>query len=170
MIMRFNTLSRVAGALAVSAILGSMPAFADDGRDKDDRDRGERAQCSIVSAFVYQSTEFNLPVIDVYGTGFGNKRRDPMVGPAGVVGQFIVGSTDTWVVLAYDSAIEGAAIRELFDATPGPTNKSDVDKPSSVQPKLDIKPRGGKRLPCSEHLGKGKRGGRGQTNGHTDDR
>jgi hypothetical protein len=73
MIMRFNTLSRVAGSLAVSAILGSMPAFADDRGDKDDRHRGERAQCSIVSEFVYQSTEFNLPVIDVYGSGFSNK-------------------------------------------------------------------------------------------------
>jgi hypothetical protein len=146
--MRFNTLSRVAGALAVSAILGSMPAFADDRGDKDDRHRGERAQCSIVSAFVYQSTEFNLPVIDVYGSGFSNKGKKPKVNIAGVdVGDFIVKSTDTRVVLAFEPG--SPAVLELYDAIPGPTIEVDETKPGSVQLKLDIMASGRNRTPCS---------------------
>ena len=68
--MRFNALSRVAGVLVVSAMLGSAPALADD---------DERNNCSIDSAFVHQSTELGLPVIDVYGSGFGQKKRYPKV-------------------------------------------------------------------------------------------
>ena len=138
--MRFNTLSRVAGVLAVAAILGSMPAFADD---------DERNQCSIASTFVYQSTEYDSPVIDVYGSGFGKKDRDPKVQLAGVdVGYFIVESTDTRVVLAFDPASTEA--QELFQAIPGPTNdQADFAYPTSTQLQLTIKPRGRNQTACS---------------------
>ena len=137
--MRFNTLSRVAGVLAVSAILGSTPALADDDESK---------QCSIDSAFVYQSTEFGLPVIDVYGSDFGEKRRHPKVQLAGVdVGYFIEESTDTRVLLVFDPA--STAVQDLFQAIPGPINENVDAYPTSTQLQLTIKPRGRKQRACA---------------------
>ena len=119
--MKFCKLTSVVAAVTVSAALGSMPALADD---------DERAECSIASAFVYQSTDFRLPVIDVYGSGFGEKRRHPKVQLGGEdVGAFVVESSDTRVVLAFEPA--STAAQELFQAIPGPTNDQ-VDSCLSV--------------------------------------
>lgn len=138
--MKFCKLTSVAAALTLAAALASMPAFADD--DK-------RNQCSIVSTFIYQSTEFASPVIDVYGSGFRKKDRDPKVQLAGVdVGYFIVKSTDTRVVLAFGPTSTEA--QELFQALPGPTNdQADFAYPTSTQLQLTIKPRGRKQTACS---------------------
>ena len=138
--MKFFKLTSVAAALTVTAALGSMPAFADD---------DERNQCSIVSTFIYESTEFASPVIDVYGSGFGKKDRDPKVQLAGVdVGYFIVESTDTRVVLAFDPA--STAVQDLFQAIPGPTNdQADFAYPTSHQLQLTIKPRGRNQTACA---------------------
>jgi hypothetical protein len=138
--MKFCKLTSVVAAVTVSAALGSMPALADD---------DERAECSIASAFVYQSTDFRLPVIDVYGSGFGEKRRHPKVQLAGVdVGAFIVESSDTRVVLAFEPA--STAALELLQAIPGPTNDQvDYAYPASEQLQLTIKPRGKKKSACA---------------------
>ena len=138
--MKFCKLTSVVAAVTVSAALGSMPALADD---------DERAECSIASAFVYQSTDFRLPVIDVYGSGFGEKRRHPKVQLAGVdVGAFIVESSDTRVVLAFEPA--STAALELLQAIPGPTNdQADYAYPASAQLQLSIKPRGKNMSACS---------------------
>jgi len=148
--MKFCKLTSVVAAVTVSAALGSMPALADD---------DERAECSIASAFVYQSTDFRLPVIDVYGSGFGAKRRHPKVQLAGVdVGAFIVESSDTRVVLAFEPA--STAALELLQAIPGPTNDQvdyayptndqvDYAYPASEQLQLTIKPRGKKKSACA---------------------
>ena len=138
--MKFCKLTSVVAAVTFSAALGSMPALADD---------DERAECSIASAFVYQSTDFRLPVIDVYGSGFGEKRRHPKVQLAGVdVGAFIVESSDTRVVLAFEPA--STAALELLQAIPGPTNdQADYSYPASDQLQLTIKPRGKKKSACA---------------------
>ena len=138
--MKFCKLTSVFAAVTFSAALGSMPALADD---------DERAECSIASAFVYQSTDFRLPVIDVYGSGFGEKRRHPKVQLAGEdVGYFIVESTDTRVVLAFEPA--SPAAQDLFQAIPGPTNDQyDSAYPSSHQLQLTIKPRGKNQTACA---------------------
>jgi hypothetical protein len=137
--MRFNALSRVAGVLAVSAMLGSAPAFADD---------DEKNNCSIDSAFVYQSTELGLPVIDVYGSGFGQKKRHPKVQLAGVdVGDFIEESTDTRVLLVFDPA--STAVQDLFQAIPGPMNENVDAYPTSTHLQLTIKPRGRNQRACA---------------------
>ena len=138
--MKFCKLTSVVAAITVFAALGSMPALADD---------DERAECSIASAFVYQSTDFRLPVIDVYGSGFGEKRRHPKVQLGGVdVGAFIVESSDTRVVLAFDPA--STAALELFQAIPGPTDgKVDEAYPYVAHFQLSIKPRGKKKSACA---------------------
>ena len=138
--MKFCKLTSVVAAITVFAALGSMPALADD---------DERAECSIASAFVYQSTDFRLPVIDVYGSGFGEKRRHPKVQLAGVdVGAFVVESSDTRVVLAFEPA--STAAQELFQAIPGPVNdQADYAYPTSTQLQLSIKPRGKDQSACS---------------------
>ena len=138
--MKFCKLTSVAAALTVTAALGSMPAFADD---------DERNQCSIVSTFIYESTEFDSPVIDVYGSGFGKKDRDPKVQLAGVdVGYFIVESSDTRLVIALDP--NSTAVQDLFQAIPGPTNgQYDSAYPSSHQLQLTIKPRGKNQTACA---------------------
>jgi hypothetical protein len=139
MIMRFNSLSQFAGVLAVSAILGSTPALADD---------DERNRCSIDSAFVYQSIELGLPVIDVYGSDFGEKRRHPKVKLAGVdVGDFIEESTDTRVLLVFDPA--SPEVKDLFQAIPGPMNETVDAYPTSTQLQLTIKPRGRNQRACA---------------------
>ena len=138
--MKFCKLTSVVAAVTVSAALGSMPALADD---------DERAECSIASAFVYQSTDFRLPVIDVYGSGFGENRRPPKVQLAGVdIGAFVVESSDTRVVLAFEPA--SIAAQELFQAIPGPTNEQgDYAYPTSTQLQLSIKPRGKDQSACT---------------------
>jgi hypothetical protein len=138
--MNFCKLTSVVAAVTVSAALGSMTALADD---------DERAKCSIATAFVYQSTDFRLPVIDVYGSGFGEKRRHPKVQLAGVeVGAFVVESSDTRVVLAFDPA--STAALELFQAIPGPTDgKVDEAYPYVAHFQLSIKPRGKKQSACA---------------------
>ena len=138
--MKFCKLTSVFAAVTFSAALGSMPALADD---------DERAECSIASAFVYQSTDFRLPVIDVYGSGFGEKRRHPKVQLAGVdVGAFIVESSDTRVVLAFEPA--STAAQELYQAIPGPADElADYAYPVAVQLQLTIKPRGKNQSACA---------------------
>jgi hypothetical protein len=138
--MKFFKLTSVAAALTLAAALGSMPAFADD---------DERNQCSIVSTFIYESTEFDSPVIDVYGSGFGKKDRDPKVQLAGVdVGYFIVESSDTRLVIALDP--NSTAVQDLFQAIPGPTSdQADFAPYSSFHLQLLIKPRGRKQTACA---------------------
>ena len=139
--MKFCKLTIVAAALTLAAALGSMPAFADD---------DERNQCSIVSTFIYESTEFASPVIDVYGSGFGKKDRDPKVQLAGVdVGYFIVESSDTRLVIALDP--NSSAVQDLFQAIPGPTSDQEIDDASysSFHLQLLIKPRGRKQTACA---------------------
>ena len=137
--MKFFKLTSVAAALTLAAALGSMPAFADD---------DERNQCSIVSTFIYESTEFASPVIDVYGSGFGKKDRDPKVQLAGVdVGYFIVESSDTRLVIAFDP--NSTAVQDLFQAIPGPTGVQADESASSVHLQLLIKPRGRKQTACA---------------------
>ncbi len=139
--MKFCKLTSVFAAVTFSAALGSMPALADD---------DERAECSIASAFVYQSTDFRLPVIDVYGSGFGEKRRHPKVQLGGVdVGAFIVESSDTRVVLAFEPA--STAALELYQAINPSYNDDQADDayPSSTQLQMSIKPRGKDHTACA---------------------
>ena len=93
-----NTLLRVAGALVVSAVLGSMPALADDDN------RGKRVQCMVYSAFMWigevDQTEFDL-LLTVNGEGFAKKGRTPVVKIAGKVlsPERILESADTSITI-----------------------------------------------------------------------
>ena len=83
------------------------------------------------------------------GSGFGEKRRHPKVQLAGVeVGAFVVESSDTRVVLAFDPA--STAALELFQAIPGPTDgKVDEAYPYVAHFQLSIKPRGKDHTACA---------------------
>ena len=134
----------IGGALALATTLGFQPAIADDDH------RGEREQCNIVSAFIYQSTEFEnpVPVIDVYGSGFSTRGQRPKVKLAGVpVGDFIEIWTDNRVVLAFDpNSVEAQAI---FDEIPGPTPEMGAGFPGAFHLKVEIKPRGRNKNACA---------------------
>lgn len=134
----------IGGVLALATTLGFQPAIADDDH------RGKRQQCNIVSAFIYQSTEFEnpVPVIDVYGSGFSTRGKRPKVKLAGVpVGDSIEIWTDNRVVLAFDP--NSAEAQAIFDEIPGPTPEMGAGFPGAVHLKVEIKPRGRNKDACA---------------------